>query len=194
MIAIINGLAIPLLIFIARIFDVSFGTLRILFVSRGMKARAALLGFVEVLIWVIVIAQLMQHLDNWINYVAYAGGFAAGTYLGITLENKLKVGTIMIRIITNKDATELLEQLKEADVMHTSIDASGSEESVKVIFTVVKRKRWKEVSSLIKAFDKQAFYSIEDVRYANGVGNIRSGTTTVSRSAFDRLLRIRKSV
>ena len=120
-------------------------------------------------------------------------GFAAGTYLGITLENKLKVGTIMIRIITNKDATELLEQLKEADVMHTSIDASGSEESVKVIFTVVKRKRWKELSSLIEAFDKEAFYSIEDVRYANGVENIRTGTA-VSRSAFDRLLRIRKSV
>ena len=137
---------IPLLIFVARIFDVSFGTLRVLFVSRGLKIRAGLFGFFEVLIWVLVIAQLIQHLNNWVNYVAYAGGFSIGTYIGITLENKLKVGTVLIRIITHQNPSGLINSLKKAGVMITSVDAVGSIESVKIIFMIIKRKMYKAVS------------------------------------------------
>ncbi|HLR32421.1 MAG TPA: DUF5698 domain-containing protein [Fodinibius sp.] len=183
---------IPLLIFIARIFDVSFGTLRVLFVSRGLKIRAGLFGFFEVLIWVLVIAQLIQHLNNWVNYVAYAGGFSVGTYIGITLENKLKVGTLLIRIITHQDASSLIENLKKAGVMITSVDAAGGIDSVKIIFSVIKRKMSKEVVEIIEHFDSEAFYSIEDVKFTS---RETSGfSTLVQRSVFDRLLRIRKGV
>lgn len=183
---------IPLLILIARIFDVSLGTLRVLFVSRGLKFRASLFGFFEILIWVLVIAQLMQHLNNWVNYVAYAGGFSIGTYIGIVLENKLKVGTVLIRIITHQDSSSLINSLKKAGVMITSVDATGSIESVKVIFMIIKRKMYKEIVEIIEQFDSEAFYSIEDVKFTSRNNSNYSGLA--QQNALDRLLRIRKSL
>lgn len=181
-----------LVIFVARICDVSLGTLRIMLVSRGMKIKAALLGFIEVLIWIIVVAQLIQHLDNWLNYIAYAGGFAVGTYLGITLENKLKIGTVIIRIITNGNAQKLVDQLKAAGVMHTTVEAHGAEGAVKIIFTVIKRKRWREIIDIIESFDSKAFYSVEDVKYTSGEEDELA--ISLNRNAFNRLLRVRKGV
>lgn len=183
---------IPIIIFVARICDVSLGTLRIIFVSRSMKFKAAMLGFIEVLIWIFVVAQLIQHLNNWMNYVAYAAGFSVGTYLGITLENKLKVGTVLIRVITRQHTEALIKRLKDAGVMLTSVDAEGGEGSVKIIFTVVKRRRWKEIVRIIEQFDSDAFYSIEDVKYTSS--EEPEYAVPAPRTAFDRLLRIRKGI
>lgn len=184
---------IPVIIFLARICDVSMGTVRILFVSRGMRVRAAFLGFLEVLIWIIVVAQLIQHLDNWINYIAYAGGFSVGTFLGVTFENKMKVGTVIVRVITNEDASELIGNLREAGFMVTRMEAHGKEGPVEVIFSVLKRRRWNEIVSIIESFDNDAFYSVEDVKYASAAEGEGLGLPS-SRSAFDRLLRIRKGI
>lgn len=190
---IIPAFWMPLFIFVARIGDVSLGTLRIIFVSRGMKVRAAILGFIEVLIWITVITQLLQHLDNWLNLLAYAGGFAAGTYLGIILENKLKVGTIIVRVITNEDATGLAETLRRAGFRITSMQAEGRDGPVEIIFSVLKRKRWKEIVDIIESFDRDIFYSVEDVKYSTAAGD--EGTALLpGRKAFGRLLRVRKGV
>lgn len=193
MFELIPGQWIPVVIFFARICDVSLGTLRIQFVSRSMSFRAALLGFFEVLIWIVVVAQLIQHLNNWVNFVAYAGGFAAGTYLGITFENKLKVGTVLIRVITNAEAGRLIDRLKEAGFRITRLEAKGGQGPVEIIFMVVKRKRWNEAVEIIESFDTDAFYSIEDVKYTSGDQPGSLGMM-VSRSAFDRLLRVRKGI
>ena len=83
---------LPLLIFVARIMDVSIGTSRVIFVSRGYRVLAAVAGFWEVLIWLLAIGQIMQNLDNPMCYLAYAGGFAMGNYIGITLTNKMSWG------------------------------------------------------------------------------------------------------
>jgi uncharacterized protein YebE (UPF0316 family) len=188
----IPAYGVPFVIFAARICDVSLGTLRILLVSRGLKARAALIGFVEILIWIVIIGQLIQHLNNWANYVAYAGGFAVGTYLGMTLENKLKVGTVIIRIITHHDAGELIQRLRQANVMLTVLDANGSRGAVKIILTVVRRKRWDEIVKIIESFDSDAFYSVEDVKYSSGQPS--GFNLTYALSPLDRMLRIRKSI
>lgn len=180
---------IPILIFLARICDVSMGTVRIIFVSRGMRLRAALLGFVEILIWILVVAQLIQHLDNWMNFVAYAGGFAVGTYLGITIENRLKVGTVLIRVITNMDPGELIDRLREAGFMITRVEAKGGEGPVEIIFMVVKRKRWLEAVRIIESFDLNAFYSVEDVKFTSAESPI-----TEPANAISRLLRLRKGI
>ena len=89
---------IPILIFVARIFDVSISTLRIILVNKGHSLLAPLLGFFEALIWVIVISQVMQNLDSPFNYFAYAAGFAAGTYVGIFMDKKLAMGTSLIKL------------------------------------------------------------------------------------------------
>ena len=184
---------LPLFIFIARIGDVSLGTIRIIFVARGMKVRAAILGFIEVLIWITVITQLLQHLDNWLNLIAYAGGFAAGTYLGIMLENKLKVGTIIVRVITNEDGTGLADRLRKAGFRITRMQAEGRDGPVEIIFSILKRKRWDEIVNIIESFNKDTFYSVEDVKYSSA-GEDAEAVLSLGRNAFDRLLRIRKGV
>jgi uncharacterized protein YebE (UPF0316 family) len=158
-------LIVPALIFLARIVDVSMGTIRVIFVSRGLKHLAPVLGFFEVLIWLIAIGQIMRNLTNVICYIAYAGGFAMGTFVGIFLEEKLSIGEVIVRIITKKDATELVEYLKYSNYSVTSIDAQGTTAPVKIIFAVLKRQDVPYVIKIINKFNPNAFYSIEDVRH-----------------------------
>ena len=181
---------IPVFIVLARISDVSLGTLRIVMVSRGLKFKAALLGFFEVLIWTLVVTELLQNLDNWINYIAYAAGFALGTYAGMYLENKLKVGTIIVRIITQDKYHELSDALKDAGFVITSLEGEGGFGPVKIIFTVLKRKKWNKVVSVIELHDPNAFYSSEDVKFSSSSGYFGAQAT----SGFNRLLGWRKGI
>ncbi len=116
---------LPLLICLARVADVSLGTLRILFVSKGAKRIAPILGFFEILIWLLAIGQVMQNLTNIVNYFAYAVGFSLGNYIGITIEQKLAMGTVVVQVITRRDASELINFLRLADFGLTVIEANG---------------------------------------------------------------------
>lgn len=160
---------IPLLIFLARILDVSIGTIKIIFISRGVKFAASLLAFVEVLIWLVVLMHVMQNLTNPINFLAYAAGFAMGTYVGITIENRLAVGVVMIEIITKKDPNNLVNFLEESGYRTTQLNASGDKQPVNIVFTVVKRKNIRKVVDQIKKFNPSAFYSIKDVDYVSEI-------------------------
>ena len=72
---------LPLLIFLARICEVSINTVRIIYMLGGRRNTATIMGFLEAFIWLIAIRQIFQHLDNWVSYVAYPGGFAAGIFV-----------------------------------------------------------------------------------------------------------------
>src|ERR1700693_3306783 len=91
---------LPLLIFVAEICVVTISTVRIIFVSRGRKFLASVLGFFEVTIWLFAIGQIMQNLSNIGCYAAFASGFSLGNYLGVLIEQKLAMGDSVIRIIT----------------------------------------------------------------------------------------------
>ena len=158
---------LPVLIFLARIVDVSLSTLRIIFISRDYKHISAVIGFFEVLVWLLAIGQIMQNLTNPINYIAYAGGFSSGTYVGMCIENKLKMGNRVIRIITKKKPNKLIKYLKTNGYGVTIIDAKGGSGPSKVILTMVKRKDLDHVIRIIKDFNPKAFYSIEDVKYVS---------------------------
>ena len=155
---------LPLLIFLARIVDVSMGTIRILFISRGSKYFAPLIGFFEVLIWLLAIGQIMQNLTNVFCYIAYAGGFAAGTFIGMIIEQRLAVGYIMVRVVTNRDASELIEYLKSADFGVTHVAARGITGRARVVFSIVKRRNLKKIIEIIREYNPNAFYSTEDIR------------------------------
>ena len=118
---------LPLLIFFARVVDVSFGTLRIVYIAKGRRYIAPMLGFVEVLIWLLAIGQIIKNLNNVACYIAYAGGFATGNFVGIWIENKLALGTQVLRIITSRDAMDLITNLKNKGYGITLLDAEGSQ-------------------------------------------------------------------
>jgi uncharacterized protein YebE (UPF0316 family) len=157
----------PLLIFLARICDVSIGTMRIIFVSKGKKNIAPILGFFEVLIWIIAISKIMQNLDNYVNYVAYAAGFATGNFVGMIIEEKLAMGIQMIRIITHQNGLDLVMNLNDNGYGATSVEAHGAKEKVYLIYTIVQRNELKNVLEIIDRFNPKAFYTIEDVKAAN---------------------------
>ena len=159
---------LPLLIFISRICDVTLGTIRIIFVSRGVKILAAVLGFFEVLIWLIAIGRVMQNLTNVANYIAYAGGFAMGNFVGIYIESKLAMGILSIRIVTAKDATALIDYLKSEDFGVTSVAARGVSGEVRIVFTIIRRRELQDTLEIIRKFNPQAFIAIEDVRSVSG--------------------------
>lgn len=155
---------LPVLIFSARICDVSIGTIRLILVSKGYKAIAPLLGFCEVIIWILAISQIMKHLNNVVCYIAYGSGFAMGNYIGMLLEEKLSLGTVIFRIIPKGDSSELISWLQSQNYGVTIVDGEGSMGKVKVIFSILDRKNIEHVLSSINKYNPRAFYSIEDVR------------------------------
>lgn len=168
---------LPLLVFLARVCDVTIGTVRVLLLARGRKYLVPLLGFVEVMIWLLAVKQVLTGMDSLITYVAFAGGFATGNFVGMFIEEKLAVGLEVIRVITRKDATELFEHLKKQGYGATCLDAQGATGKVNIIFMVVNRCQHNKVIEIIKRFNPKAFYSVEDVKSISdgGVFPIRSG-------------------
>ena len=158
---------IPLLIFMARILDQSIGTIRLIVIGKGMRALAAGLGFFEVLIWLLAISQILQNLTHWFYYIAYAGGFAMGNYVGMVIESKLALGSVILRIITHRDATALLEALKDSDYGVTIMDAQGRFGPVRVLLMLVSRQEIPRVIAMVNQHNPRAFYSIEDVRFVS---------------------------
>jgi uncharacterized protein YebE (UPF0316 family) len=158
---------LPLLIFMARICDVSIGTMRIIFVSKGKRNIAPVLGFFEVLIWITAISKIMQNLDNYINYIAYAAGFATGNYVGMIIEEKLAMGIQMIRVFAHEKGPELVQLLNLSGYGATVVEANGAREKVHLIYTIVQRNKLTDVLEVINRFDPKAFYTIEDVKAVN---------------------------
>ncbi len=160
-------LLLPLLIFVARIADQTIGTIRIVMVSKGQKLWAPILGFFEVLIWLLAISRIFENLDNWVCYIAYGAGFAAGNFIGLKVEEKLALGIVKIQIITRKPADELIKKLVAAGYGITHNDAKGGTEKVSIIYSIIKRTEIPKMADVIKTYNPKAFYSIEDVRFVN---------------------------
>lgn len=156
---------VPLLIMLARICDVTIGTIRIIFVSRGQKLLASVCGFFEVLIWIVVIARMFEEMGGTLNYLGYAGGFAIGNYVGITIENKLAMGMVALRVITSRPADELIDHLKLDYHGVTSMAASGVNGEVNLVLAVIRRKDVNYFLRIVNEHNPYAYISIEDVRH-----------------------------
>lgn len=159
-----NWIILPLLIFLARMSDVTLATLRNIFISKGFKHIVPLVGFFEVLIWLLAARQVFGNLGNPACFIAWAAGFSTGTYIGMRIDEYLALGMQMVRIITNQNPEELVKELSEKHHGVTIVDGHGALGSVKLIFTVVKRKKMKEIIDAINRHLPDSFYSIEDVR------------------------------
>lgn len=176
----VSYILIPFLIFAARVTDVTFGTIRIVFVSKGYKYIAPVLGFFEILIWLIAMRKIFENLDMWLYYVAYAGGFATGNLVGLTIEERLAIGFVNLRIITHHSAEKLIQTLIANGYGITRVDAQGSTGKVDIIYCIIKRSEIKKVDKLIKEIHPLAFYTIEEIKTANkGVFPMRSQAKSI---------------
>lgn len=160
-------LILPLFIFCLRIFDVTLDTMRIIFMTKGYKKLAPFIGFFEILIWIIAITRIMENLNSWVCYVAYAGGFATGNYVGMLLDEKLAIGNELIRVITKVDAGELANALRCTGYGVTTVKASGMQGEVGIIFVIVNRKNQKHAIEIIKQYNPNAFFTIENIHFVN---------------------------
>ncbi|MCK4996934.1 DUF2179 domain-containing protein [Candidatus Pacearchaeota archaeon] len=161
-----NYIVIPLLIFLSRIADVSIGTVRMIFVNKGHKNLAPILGFFEILVWVIAMGKLMENMNSFWLYIIYALGFSAGTYLGMFMDEKFSIGKVMIRLVVRRNDKELLENLKNSGYPITIANGESGKEKKKVsiILSVVDRKKVKKFLDIVNETNPKAFYSIEDMR------------------------------
>lgn len=158
---------LPFLIFLARICDVSINTIRIIYVLGGRKATATLLGFFESLIWLLAISQIFEHLDNWICYVAYPGGFAVGILVGMIIEERIAYGKVIVRIITRKEIIPLTKFLEQKEFRYTGLKAIGRNGEENVVFTVLEREKLDELLPFLRNSLPTAFYTIERVNRAS---------------------------
>lgn len=161
-------IVLPLLIFCFRIVDQSIGTLRLIFAAKGLKKLAPFFAFFESFIWLVAIGQIMKHLDNIYCYIAFAGGYAAGNYFGILLEEKLSIGTVVIRVIPQKDTTDLIRHLRNENFGVTVLPVDGMKGPTKMLFTTIRRKEAPYVISIIKQHNPTAFYTIDEVKVVSG--------------------------
>ncbi len=157
-------IVLPILIFMARIMDVSINTMRIIFMLHSKKLLSTVLGFFEALIWLLAISQIFQNLSSWPTYFAYAGGFASGILVGMLIEEKLAIGRVVVRVITRQPAEELIKYFEKNSYRYSSVDAISDEGEVNILFTVIKREDLKTTVQEIKRFNPKAFYTVEGVK------------------------------
>ena len=159
---------LPILIFLARVADVTLGTLRIVFISQGKRKLAPIMGFFEIFIWLIAVGQIFSNLTNLVYYFAYAGGFAMGNYIGLVVENKLSLGLLSLHLIVRDDSDELIKTLKEKGYGLTILTTEGIKSNVKLVVMIIKRKNQLGVLEIIRRISPNTFISIENVQSVKG--------------------------
>jgi uncharacterized protein YebE (UPF0316 family) len=175
--AVFSYLLLPFLIFLARITDVSINTIRIIYVLGGRRTTATLLGFFESFIWLMAIRQIFEHLDNWVCYIAYPGGFAMGILVGMMIEERIAYGKVIVRIITRKDVSGLLAFLTTNNFRYTRVNSEGIDGAENLVFTVLPRENLESLLKEMKKLVPSAFYTVEKVNRAAEGGTMVQEST-----------------
>ncbi len=182
----------PILIFVARICDVSIGTIRTMLVISGHRVVSAALGFVEVLIWVLAVGGVIRHLGegNILMLVGYAGGFATGVMVGMWLEDMLALGYRIVRVISPDQAVSLSDSLRAQGYRVTRVEGTGRKGPVEIAFLVIRRRQLRDLRNRLRTIDPRAFVTVERVDIASGGGF--EETTGIGKQFFDRFTPLRK--
>lgn len=158
----------PIIIFCLRIVDVSLDTMRVLFAVRGKRGIAAALGFFQALIWIFAVGNAIKHLDSWIHILSYAGGFATGTLVGITIEEAVAYGLSTVRIVSQHGGVEIAEALRERGYGVTEVSGFGRDGTVEIVHSVVQRSHLDEVMNIVERWDPRAFVTVEEPKILRG--------------------------
>ena len=156
-----------LIIFFARIVDVSLGTIRVNMIVRRKKAFAAVIGFFEVGIFISIIVRIIQEVDNIYGIISYAAGFAVGTVIGIIISEKLSKDLISTNIISKTQSDDIKKSLKEEGYGITCYKGTGINGEVEVINVVCSHNSVKKLHNLVRSEDPSAFvasYMLDKIR------------------------------
>lgn len=157
---------LPVVIFAARVVDVSLGTLRIICLTREYRKLSVAFAFFEIVIWVYAITSVVSHLDRFANVAAYAGGFATGNWLGMWIEQRLALGLQAVTLFSRGRAQAVAEGLRFADMVVTTLTGSGRDGPVTMCLAVVPRKQVPVVVKIAKEIDHDVLITIADVRHS----------------------------
>lgn len=156
-----------LLIIVARITDVSLGTIRTITVINGLRGVSWLLGFFEVLVWIVVVSQVIQKVhENPLYPVAYALGFATGNFIGITVERQIAFGHQVVRVFTRR-GPEVVAMLRSDGYVVTEFTGKGRDGPVDMLFIETARKSARELLSQVRKLDPACFVVVDDIRLAS---------------------------
>jgi uncharacterized protein YebE (UPF0316 family) len=190
---VVSVFATPLgavLIFGLRIVDVSCDTMRVLFAIRGKRGIAAALGFFQALIWIFAVGNAVKYLDSWMHIIGYAGGYAMGTMVGITIERAVAYGLSAVRIVSRHGGVEIAEALRERGYGVTEFSGFGREGGVEIVNSVVQRAHLDEVMQIVDRYDPRAFVTVEEPKILRGGSfaerDWRTGTPLQRWSMRDR--------
>ena len=166
---------LPVLIFLARVADVSINTVRVIFMLNGRRLLSTTLGFFESLIWLMAISQILQNVTNPISYLAYSGGFAAGIYVGMLIEERLAIGNVIVRIISQRDTKEMITNLRQLGLRTTVLNAEDNNGPVSVIFLISKRQGLKKVTDIVQQTNPMALFTVEGVKSVHEITDVIPG-------------------
>lgn len=158
----------PIVIFLLRIVDVTLDTMRVLFMVRGRRIPAGVLGFLMALVWIIAVGNAMKHLDSVWHILGYAAGYGTGTMVGITIENFVAFGLIQLRIVSKHGGVEIAEGLRDRGYGATEFSGFGRDGAVEIVQSVVQRAHLDEVLAIVDKFDDTAFVTVEDPQVLRG--------------------------
>jgi len=159
-----ESLLLALVIFLARVFDVSLGTLRHAMIIRGKRFVTFVIAFLESLIWVFAVSKVLNDLSDPLTAFAFALGFATGTFVGMTLENLLKIGDQVVKVFSTQ-GREVAKNLRDAGFRVTEFQGQGRDGQVILLFVQVKRRDAKKVLKQSRAIDKNCYLIVEDIRW-----------------------------
>lgn len=159
---------IPLIIFLSRATDTSLGTMRQVFLSKGQHSAMRIVGFFEVLIWITAASQLLQNFTSWVCYLAWAGGFTVGGFIGFAIERRLAIGQQLMRIISDRPVEAFLAALSQNGQGYTVLDGQGAKGPVKMIFIAMNRADIAIIDRLISQHIPGVFHTIDDIQVGSG--------------------------
>ena len=162
-----------LLIVLVKTFEVSIGTLRIKLITKGQRLYGAIVAFVEIVIWLIVVAKVLSDMSDPWKILAYALGYALGNYLGVVVEEWIGLGSTKVEVVLNTEKTpEVVERIRELGFGVTVIDGQGRDQKRNVLLVIVPRKSVPKISHILE--DAQAFVTITDIKPVyRGIGGLK---------------------
>jgi len=145
------------IIFISRVIDVTIGTFRVQMIVRRKKIIAAILGFIEVLIFILIVSKVLKDIGNWLNVLAYCSGFAAGNVGGIFISEKISKEIISIGIISKNKWQEIENKLREEGFGVTRSIGYGKDGEVEILRIICEREYFPKVKDISLELDRKAF-------------------------------------